>query len=1351
MTIGTPETFTLDVHNTSGTPAWNLTITDLLPDGATGGTCDVAPTAVTAEVFEADGTTPVSGLLALGTDFSVGFSGAPACEMTLTILSAAGAIGPDQRLIVTYETQLDVDTQNGATLTNIAGATEWFSTDGSDPDTADDRRQYTRTLTDGTVGVLDHEDAHTVSGAVPSYLFEKTVLNVTSGADPATTAAPGDVLRYRLRLENLGDAPLDGLTFFDELDLLNDPAAFEAGTLALVTVPPGADTTNSSPTGGTNGTGLLDVRNLSLPVGSAVLIEFDVTLAPVIANGTVVTNQSQLLVGGVAFAVSDDPNVNGPADPFVAGDEDPTQVLIESAPAFRVEKVSAYLTGDPSVLLAGETLRYTITVKNIGTADAVDVVLRDQIPVNTQYVSGSTTLNGSPVADGPSGTSPLSDGIPIHAPEDPTPGAMRADASETGSNVATIVFDVVVDAGVVDGTVISNQAFVSAVGQGISDRPSDDPRTPIADDPTRDVVGNSPLLFAAKSVALLVDAGAPGIVDPGDVLHYTITVYNTGAVAATGVVVADSVPANTAYVADSTTLNGLPVGQPDGGVSPLVAGIPISSSDLTPPLPGPGQGTLTPGQSAVIEFDLRVDDGVPGGTIISNQAVVASNELPNLPTDGDGDPATGPEPTLVVVGDGQQLSITKDVVVVGGGAALPGSQLEYVVRVVNIAAVPAYDVVITDDLDVPVPGQLAYVDLSATLDGSAAGVSVVGSILTADYSGSYGPLQPGESVVLRFRAVIDANLAIGTTVTNTGVVTWNTPQQSASASVSVDVGGMPGVGVLNGAVWHDADFDRAAGAGERVLAGWTVELVRNDQPVQSVVTDANGTYQVGGVAPNDGNGDRYELRFRAPGAGANTAALGRADSPFTNGPQQITDIVVPSGSNLQGLNLPIDPNGVVYDALGRTPIAGASLTLLNAGSGVPLPSLCFDDPAQQGQVTLGDGHYKFDLNFSDAACPSGGSYLLGITAPGGYVTGPAQIIPPVSDASTAPFSVPTCPGSVDDAVPFTPQHCEAQASEFAPPASVAARSAGTNHHVHLSLDGSQVPGSSQIFNNHIALDPELGGAVGITKTTPSLNVSRGQLVPYEITLTNELGVDLLDLSLVDRFPAGFHYVKGSARVDGVPVEPTINGRELVWTDLGVAGASRRTLMLMLAVGAGVSEGQYVNRAQAVSSLTGLALSGEATATVRVVPDPTFDCTDVMGKVFDDANRNERHPGEQLRPQARQPDVAQRLPDVHPAGAGAAGNRRQGAALQLCRVDPPGGRAGPGRRGLRAGLHGDAPAVEAEDRPAAPGAGEGSRHPAPLLRRRHRGRGAGRAAPRRGQEGNHRSLGGAGQLRAHDRA
>jgi hypothetical protein len=47
----------------------------------------------------------------------------------------------------------------------------------------------------------------------------------------------------------------------------------------------------------------------------------------------------------------------------------------------------------------------------------------------------------------------------------------------------------------------------------------------------------------------------------------------------------------------------------------------------------------------------------------------------------------------------------------------------------------------------------------------------------------------------------------------------------------------------------------------------------------------------------------------------------------------------------------------------------------------------------------------------------------------------------------------------------------------------------------------------------------------------------------------------------------------------------------------------------------------VNRAQVVNGVTGAPLSGQAVAKVQVVPDPTFACTDVMGKVFDDRNRN----------------------------------------------------------------------------------------------------------------------------------
>jgi len=55
-------------------------------------------------------------------------------------------------------------------------------------------------------------------------------------------------------------------------------------------------------------TGVIDVRNLNLAAsGGSAVIEFEATLAPVIDNGSVVLNQSQLTIGAdVLLAVSDD-------------------------------------------------------------------------------------------------------------------------------------------------------------------------------------------------------------------------------------------------------------------------------------------------------------------------------------------------------------------------------------------------------------------------------------------------------------------------------------------------------------------------------------------------------------------------------------------------------------------------------------------------------------------------------------------------------------------------------------------------------------------------------------------------------------------------------------------------------------------------------------------------------------------------------------------------------------------------------------------------------------------------------------------------------------------------------------
>lgn len=1204
--MGTPATYTLNLHNTSSGTIWNPTLIDLIPNTVDGGMCGAGPSNVVAQIFQADGTTPVSGVLVEGSDFTVVFDGDPACQWTFSLLSSVGGIPADNRLIITYELSLDSDTVNGTILTNVAGATLWYSADPNVTGTIP--RTFTQTLTDGTSGTLDHEDTHTTTAEAPTLQFEMSVINLTTAQDPGSNATPGDTLQYTLNIVNTGPVGLTGFSVIDELDALNGSPMFASGTLTMITVPTGADTSATDAAGGTSGTGLVNVSALDIgaqgDADDTLTIVYQVNLAPVITSGTTVLNQAEVSISGVNAVVSDDPNIGGATDP--------TETLITSEPLFQVLKTATPMEGDPDVLMAGEMLRYTITIKNIGNENAVQVSLRDYIPANTTYVANSTTLNGTPVADPSAGVSPLESGMLVNAPEDTTPGAMRADTDAAAGNVATVTFNVRVNADVMDGLIIENQGFVNSDGAGSGpqpEQPSDDPNTSLPDDPTQIVVGNLPLLYALNTVEISNDLGTPGIVDPGDTLRYTIVISNFGAIPATGVQFSDTVPVNTTYVADSVQVNGVPV----TGAWPFTPGLSVQSSD------NPGAGIISAGEAATVTFDVLVDLAVPVDTVISNQGSVTSTELDPELTDSDGVPENGDQPTLIVVGAGQLVTITKQVAVVGGGPALAGRQLEYTIWVTNVGSMPALQVQITDDLNPPLGDQVTYMSGSCTLDGVSVPAAYAGGVLTVDY----GDMPVSTNAVVRFRVQIDSALAIGTTITNTADVTWNSPTVTDSASVSIDVGGIPGTGTLNGTVWHDADLDQVSDTdSETLMADWTVAVYLNTQLVTTVQTDAAGVYTIGGLAPNAGTTDVYSLRFLAPGAGLNTAAMGWVDSPFTNGLQQVTDITVSSGSNLQNINLPLWPNGTVYDSVVRQGVAGARLTLRNAATGEALPDTCFDDPVQQNQITADNGFYKFDVNFSQGACPSGGSYIIEVTSPStGYQPAPSSIIPPSSDASTPAFDIATCPGSADDAVPATAGYCEATTQATVPPVSVLPGTDETRYYLHLVLYSDTIPGHSQIFNNQIPIDPTLDGATAITKTSSKISVTKGEIVPYTITVTNIYGVPLYDVSIVDRFPAGFKYMAGSARLDGAALEPAVNGRELAWNGLTLEYNRQYVLQLLLVVGAGVSEGKYVNRALVFNPATDSNISGEATATVRVIPDPDFDCTDVIGKVFDDRNLN----------------------------------------------------------------------------------------------------------------------------------
>ncbi len=62
----------------------------------------------------------------------------------------------------------------------------------------------------------------------------------------------------------------------------------------------------------------------------------------------------------------------------------------------------ASLQNDPGgdgLINPGDTVTYTMTVINVGTGNLTGVVLEDTVPLNTQYVSGTTFVDGAPEPD----------------------------------------------------------------------------------------------------------------------------------------------------------------------------------------------------------------------------------------------------------------------------------------------------------------------------------------------------------------------------------------------------------------------------------------------------------------------------------------------------------------------------------------------------------------------------------------------------------------------------------------------------------------------------------------------------------------------------------------------------------------------------------------------------------------------------------------------------------------------------------------------------------------------------------------------------------------------------------------
>lgn len=299
------------------------------------------------------------------------------------------------------------------------------------------------------------------------------------------------------------------------------------------------------------------------------------------------------------------------------------------APVLAVTK-----TTSKEIVQPGQSIIYTIDFENTGNQAAENVVVTDELPPDTEYVSASND--------------------PTYTPGTPDTVSWTIPVLDVDEPVSRVIEVRVVDTTPAD-TVITNS--VTVTGEDESGTPVDD-----AYDETQTVVTSKPLLQISKT--------AQDTVLSGGTLNYEITYENTGDTTAVSVQIVDTY---SDLVADISSITG-------GGVENEAA------NTITWAL-----GDLLPGQSGQLTYTALIEDGLlafsassesQAPDTVDNTAVISADNA----DDNSASHSAGvilPTPSL-------------EILKLGPASADAGSTIEYRLLYANVGSADSIDTVVED-------------------------------------------------------------------------------------------------------------------------------------------------------------------------------------------------------------------------------------------------------------------------------------------------------------------------------------------------------------------------------------------------------------------------------------------------------------------------------------------------------------------------------------------------------------------------------------------------------------------------------------------------------------------------------
>ncbi|MCW3467174.1 DUF7927 domain-containing protein [Chitinophaga nivalis] len=470
----------------------------------------------------------------------------------------------------------------------------------------------------------------------------------------------------------------------------------------------------------------------------------------------------------------------------------------------------------PAAISAGQQITYTVLVSNSGPSNATNVAITDNVPAQIQNVTWTAV---------PSGT-----GTSVSATTGTGSVNVTGNIPAGGGNTITIT---------IHGTV--DPAFTGTVNNIATAVPPGEP--PVVTPPTTTEVTKDPAIRIAKSGPDNISAGAP--------VTYTIDVTNSGPSNATGVVIADNVPAGLQNVTWTAATNG--------------TGTTVSAASGTGSINITGDIPAGNGNSIRLTIQGTVDPAFTG-TLVNTATAAAPGKTP----------ATSTKNTTVT--NDPNVRITKN----APAAIAAGQPITYTIVVENDGPSNATGVAIADNI----PAGIQNVTWVANTTGTGTIASPNSGTGNVNITGDI-PAGAGNVITIEVKGTVNPALTDATLV------------NTATATVP---GKTPATSTTNTAVDKVSDLKIVKSGPQQVVAGQQVTYnitVTNDGPgdvVAATINDvvpaairnvtwtatANGSGTT--ISAAAGNGNNIALTGNIPASDANSITLvvtGQLDPAFT--------------------------------------------------------------------------------------------------------------------------------------------------------------------------------------------------------------------------------------------------------------------------------------------------------------------------------------------------------------------------------------------------------------------------------------------------------------------------------------